>query len=119
MIVPSERLFSSTGDTADDKLTCLLAENLETPVFLKANLTWNCKLVSDVGLKTDFILSFNVVFVFSLLYIGNGWWLTRQNDDDYVNDDIAYNDYTDAKFNYSYSVRIRPNNSVNYSYLAE
>jgi len=30
----------------------------------------NCKLVSDVGLKTDFILSFNIVLVFSLLYIG-------------------------------------------------
>jgi len=41
------------------------------------------------------------------------------NDDDYVNDDIAYNDYTDSKFNYSYSIRIWPNNSVNYSYSAE
>jgi len=31
---------------------------------------WNCELISDVGLKTDFILSFNVVLVSSLLYIG-------------------------------------------------
>jgi len=68
--MPSERLFSSTGDIADDKRTCLLAENLERLVFLKANVMWNCKLVSGVGLKTDFILSFNVVLVFSLLYIG-------------------------------------------------
>jgi len=36
--VPSERLFSSAGDIADDKRTCLLAENLERLVFLKANL---------------------------------------------------------------------------------
>jgi len=39
-------------------------------VFLQANLMRNCKLVSDVGLKTDFILSFNVVLVLSLLHIG-------------------------------------------------
>jgi len=44
---------------------------------------------------------------------------TRQNDDVYVNDDRAYNDYTDSKFNYSYSICIRPNNSVNYSYSTE
>lgn len=36
--VPSERLFSSAGDISDDKRTCLLAENLERLVFLKANL---------------------------------------------------------------------------------
>jgi len=66
----SEHLFSSAGDIADDKLTCLLAENLERLVFLKANFMWNCELISDVGLKTDFILSFNVVLVSSLLYIG-------------------------------------------------
>ena len=36
--VPSERLFSSAGDIADDKRTCLLAENLERLVFLKPNL---------------------------------------------------------------------------------
>jgi len=36
-----------------------------------------------------------------------------------VSDDIAYNGYTDSKFNYSYSIRIRPNNSVNYSHSAE
>jgi len=33
-----ERLFSSTGDIAGDKRTCLLAENLEHLVFLKANV---------------------------------------------------------------------------------
>jgi len=38
MSVPSERLFSSAGDIADNKRTCLLAENLERLVFLKANL---------------------------------------------------------------------------------
>jgi len=40
--VPSEHLFSSAGDIADDKRTCLLAENLDCLVFLKANLMWNC-----------------------------------------------------------------------------
>jgi len=45
--VPSERLFSSNGDIADDKRTCLLPENLERLVFLKANLMWNCVNVND------------------------------------------------------------------------
>ena len=34
---PSEHLFSSAGDIADDKRTSLLAENLERLVFFKAN----------------------------------------------------------------------------------
>jgi len=38
MSLPNKHLFSSTGDIADDKQTCLLAENLERLVFLKANL---------------------------------------------------------------------------------
>jgi len=36
--VPSERLFSSAGDICLDKRTCLLAENVERLVFLKANM---------------------------------------------------------------------------------
>jgi len=36
--VPREHLFSSAGDIADDKRTCLLAENLERLVFLKADV---------------------------------------------------------------------------------
>jgi len=47
MNMPSERIFSSAGDMADDKRTCLLAENLERLVFLKANLMWNCVNVND------------------------------------------------------------------------
>jgi len=36
--VPSERLFSSAGDICSDKRTCLLAENVERLLFLKANM---------------------------------------------------------------------------------
>jgi len=36
--VPSERLFSLAGDICSEKRTCLLAENIEHLVFLKANL---------------------------------------------------------------------------------
>ena len=36
--VPSKHLFYSAGAVADDKQTCLLADNPECFVFLKANL---------------------------------------------------------------------------------
>ena len=36
--VPSERLFSSAGDIFSEKRSCLLAENVERLVFLKANM---------------------------------------------------------------------------------
>ena len=36
--VSSERLFSTAGDVCGDERTCLLADNIERLVFLKANV---------------------------------------------------------------------------------